>query len=71
MNSFEKMTVSGIKEYISQVQMQSYPELIPVLKEDSRVAVKKIGESLAKKVAVRENEVARIITMNVLIKIFL
>ena len=63
MNSFEKMTVSGIKEYISQVQMQSYPELIPVLKEDSRVAVKKIGESLAKKVAVRENEVARIITM--------
>ena len=53
MNSFEKMTVSGIKEYISQVQMQSYPELIPVLKEDSRVAVKKIGESLAKKVAVR------------------
>ena len=40
MNSFEKMTVSGIKEYISQVQMQSYPELIPVLKEDSRVAVK-------------------------------
>lgn len=60
MNSLENMTVTGIKEYISQKQMQSYPELIPVLKQDSRVAVKKIGEALEKKVAARDKEVDRI-----------
>ncbi len=60
MNSFENMTVTGIKEYISQKQMQSYPELIPVLKQDSRAAVKKIGEALEKKIAARDKEVERI-----------
>lgn len=63
MNSFENMTVAAIKEYISQKQMQSYPDLIPALKEDSRAAVKKIGDSLEKKLAARDREVDRIIKM--------
>jgi len=63
MNSFENMTVTGIKEYISQKQLQSYPDLIPALKEDPRTAVKKIGESLEKKVAARDKEVDRIVKM--------
>lgn len=63
MNSFENMTVIAIKEYISQKQMQSYSDLIPALKKDPRVAVKKIGESLEKKVAARNKEVARIVKM--------
>lgn len=63
MNSFENMTVVAIKEYISQKQMQSYPDLIPALKEDSRAAVKKIADSLEKKLAARDREVDRIIKM--------
>lgn len=63
MNSFENMTVSGIKEYISQKQIQSYPALIPALKKDTRTAVKKIVESLEKKVAARDREVERITAM--------
>lgn len=63
MNSFADMTVTGIKEYISKKQIQSYPDLIPRLKQDPRAAVKKIGESLEKKVSSRDKEVDRIIKM--------
>ncbi|MEO1814648.1 MAG: ribonuclease HII [Acetobacterium sp.] len=63
MNSFKDMTVSGIREYVSTKQIISYPDLIPVLKEDARAAVKKIGESLEKKVVARDKEADRIIKM--------
>jgi len=63
MNTFENMTVAGIKEYVSQKQMQLYPDLIPMLKKDHRVAVKKIGQALEKKVAERDKEIERIIKM--------
>jgi ribonuclease HII len=63
MNSFQDMTVTGIKEYISRELIESYSDMIPALKEDHRAAVKKIGESLEKKVAARDQEANRILKM--------
>lgn len=63
MNSFENMTVTAIKEYIYTKDFQSYPDLIADLKEDPRVAAKKIAESLEKKVIARNKEVDRIVKM--------
>jgi ribonuclease HII len=63
MNSFQDMTVTGIKEYISRELIESYSDMIPALKEDPRAAVKKIGESLEKKVAARDQEANRILKM--------
>ncbi|PKM61488.1 MAG: ribonuclease HII [Firmicutes bacterium HGW-Firmicutes-4] len=57
------MTVTGIKEYISRELIESYSDMIPALKEDHRAAVKKIGESLEKKVAARDQEANRILKM--------
>ncbi|MEA4805502.1 ribonuclease HII [Acetobacterium wieringae] len=63
MNLFDNMTVASIKEYIKIRQIDEYPDLIPILIEDQRAAVKKMGENLEKKVAARDNEVQRIVKM--------
>ncbi|WP_303871795.1 ribonuclease HII [Acetobacterium wieringae] len=60
MNLFDNMTVTHIKEYIETRQMEEYPDLIPMLKEDNRVAVKKIGQKIENKIAARDLEVQRI-----------
>ncbi|MDD3305860.1 MAG: ribonuclease HII [Acetobacterium sp.] len=63
MNSFDNMTVTAIKEYLATKDLQLYPDLIVDLKKDPRVAVKKIAESLEKKVIARNKEVDRIVKM--------
>lgn len=60
MNQFQTMTVTAIKDYVATLDVQSYSALIPDLKLDTRAAVKKIAESLEKKVLARNNEIERI-----------
>lgn len=60
MNSFQNMTVTSIKDYLATLDILSYPDLIPELKQDSRSAVQKIAESLEKKVCARNKEIERI-----------
>ena len=60
MNSFQNMTVTSIKDYIATLDILSYPNLIPDLKQDSRSAVQKIADSLEKKVCARNKEIERI-----------
>lgn len=60
MNSFQNMTVTSIKDYLAALDILSYPDLIPELKQDSRSAVQKIAESLEKKVCARNKEIERI-----------
>ncbi|UYO61347.1 ribonuclease HII [Acetobacterium wieringae] len=60
MKKIDNMTVTQIKEYVVTRQKEEYPNLIPMLKEDHRAAVKKIGQNLEKKTAARDQEVQRI-----------
>lgn len=60
MDSFQNMTVTSIKDYIAMLDILSYPNLIPELRQDSRLAIQKIAESLEKKVCARNNEIERI-----------
>ncbi len=60
MNQFQTMTVTALKDYVATLDIQSYPDLIMDLKVDTRSAVKKIAESLEKKVLAQNNEIKRI-----------
>ena len=60
MNPFQNMTVASIREHIANLDSRSYQKLIPDLKEDKRSAVRKIAESLEKKISARNNEIERI-----------
>ncbi|AFA48886.1 ribonuclease HII [Acetobacterium woodii] len=63
MNQFQTMTVTALKDYVATLDIQSYPNLIMDLKVDTRSAVKKIAESLEKKVLAQNNEIKRINNM--------
>ncbi|MBC3888883.1 ribonuclease HII [Acetobacterium paludosum] len=63
---FQNMTVKAVKEHLSSLNIQAYPEIIPDLKADSRIAVQNMGVSLEKKVLAMESEVTRIAKMKAL-----
>ena len=60
MNSFQNMTITSLKDYISTLDIKAYQDLIPDLKRDTRQAVQKIAKSLEKKVDARMIEIERI-----------
>lgn len=60
MNLFQHMTIKSIKDHLTSLGFQAYPEVIPDLKADSRIAVQKMGESLEKRVFARNEEIKRI-----------
>lgn len=66
MKEIHNQTIKGIREVVGTLHIEAYPEVIPILKADSRVAVQKIGHSLERKVGALLKEKERIKKMKAL-----
>ncbi|MGV8906261.1 MAG: ribonuclease HII [Acetobacterium sp.] len=68
MKELLNQTIKSLKEVIEGFHSDAYPEVIPILKSDSRIAVQKMAESLENKLVILANEQERIQKMKAMEK---
>jgi len=68
MKELLNQTIKSLKEVVEGFHIDAYPEIIPILKSDPRIAVQKMAESLENKLAVLFNEQERIQKMKAMEK---